>query len=196
MVIKDKRPLSSFLSVEKDINLIVDKLFENKRLQRLLYYNTPDALEKPNLNKEQLIEVFQKHIKVTPKILVDNELRNYLIIRFDDFLPNGSNPEFRNNLIQIIVICHFDQWELNNFQQRPYKIAGEIDSMLNGEKLTGIGRLEFLGMSQIVPNSEFSGFILSYLAIHGEEDKTPMPNPIDQERFEEEFREMMESLND
>lgn len=196
MIIKDKRPLSSFLSVEKDINLIVDKLFENKRLQRLLYYNTPDALERPNLNKEQLIEVFQKHIKVTPKILVDNELRNYLIIRFDDFLPNDSNPRFRNNLIQIIVICHFDQWELTNFQQRPYKIAGEIDSMLNGEKLTGIGRLEFLGMSQIVPNSEFSGFILNYLAIHGEEDKTSMPNPIDQARFEEEFREMMESLSD
>jgi hypothetical protein len=28
---------------------------------------------------------------------------------------------------------------------RPYKIAGEIDSMFNLKKLTGIGYLEFMG---------------------------------------------------
>lgn len=196
MIIKDPRPVSSFLSVEKDVNLIVDKLFENKRLQRLLYYKTSDALDKPNLTKEQLMEVFKKHIKVTPRLSTDSELRTYLIIRFDDFLPNDSNPQFRNNLIQIYILCHYDQWELDNFQQRPYKIAGEIDSMLNKAKLSGIGKLEFLGMSQIIPSPDFAGYIMSYLAIHGDEDKTPMLDPVEQARFEEEFREMLEALSD
>jgi hypothetical protein len=34
---------------------------------------------------------------------------------------------------------------LRDYDLRPYRIAAEIDSMLDGEKLTGIGRIEFLG---------------------------------------------------
>jgi len=30
---------------------------------------------------------------------------------------------------------------------RPYKIAAEIDTMLNQKQLTGLGKLEFLGAS-------------------------------------------------
>jgi len=30
-------------------------------------------------------------------------------------------------------------------QLRPYKIAAEIDSMLNNKRLTGIGKIDFLG---------------------------------------------------
>ena len=32
-----KTPKSSFLSMEKDMNLIVNKMFKNERLKRLLY---------------------------------------------------------------------------------------------------------------------------------------------------------------
>ena len=37
-------PKSSFLSTEKDMGLIMDKMFKNERLKRLLYYTTKDAL--------------------------------------------------------------------------------------------------------------------------------------------------------
>jgi hypothetical protein len=38
-------PKSSFLSVEKDMELISNMIFKNTRLQRLLYYTRPDALD-------------------------------------------------------------------------------------------------------------------------------------------------------
>ena len=41
-----QQPKSSFLSVEKDLEIIVDKISKNKRIQRLLYYTTPDALDR------------------------------------------------------------------------------------------------------------------------------------------------------
>ena len=40
---------SSFLSMEKDMGIIVDHICKNERLQKLLYYTTPDALERPRL---------------------------------------------------------------------------------------------------------------------------------------------------
>jgi len=38
------QPKSSFLSMEKDTGIIVNKILQDKRLQRLLYYPTKDCL--------------------------------------------------------------------------------------------------------------------------------------------------------
>ena len=53
MFIKSPQPESSFLSVEKDMNLIVSKMLKNERLKRLLFYTTKDALDKKNLTEDQ-----------------------------------------------------------------------------------------------------------------------------------------------
>jgi hypothetical protein len=47
-----KLPKSSFLSMEKDMNLIVNKMFKNERLKRLLYYTDKNALNRPNLTED------------------------------------------------------------------------------------------------------------------------------------------------
>ena len=183
-------PKSSFLSIEKDLEIITNAFFKNNRLKKLLYYTTKDALERPSLTEEQTMEVFEKNIKIVPKLYIDGSVLAYIIISFDNFTPNATNPEFRDNVISFDVICHFDQWQLRDFQLRPYKIAAEIDSMFNGKHLTGIGELNFLGASQIILNEEYAGVSLMYSAIHGEEDKKKMPNPMDQEQFEKDFNEL------
>ena len=186
-----KMPLakSSFLSTEKDMNLIVSAILKNERLKRLLHYTTRDALNRKNLTEDESLELFGKNIKLVPKLSVDNSVLNYLIISFDNFTPS-ENPEFRDNIIEFDIICHFDQWQLKDFQLRPYRIAAEIDTMFNGKHLTGIGNLEFMGANQIILNDEFAGLSLMYSAIHGEEDKKNMPNPADQAKFEEEFNKL------
>ena len=184
-----KEPKSSFLSTEKDMNLLVNKICQNKRLQRLLYYTTPDALNRANLKEDEMLELFGKNIKLVPKLYVDGSVLNYIIISFDNFVPNGSNPEFRDNIIEFDIVCHFDQWQLKDFQLRPYRIAAELDSMLDGEKMTGIGELHFLGCNQIILTDEYAGLCLMYSAIHGGEDEKNMPNPTDQEKFVKEFNE-------
>ena len=98
-------------------------------------------------------------------------------INFDDFVTSADNPEFRDNIIEFDIICHFDQWQLQDLALRPYKIAAEIDSMINNKYLVGIGDIEFLGASQIVLTDEFAGLCLMYSATHGEEDKKPMVTP-------------------
>ena len=186
-----KIPKSSFLSIEKDMSLITNEMVKNPRLKRLLYYTTPDCLDRPNIPDKESLTLFGKNIKIVPKLYVDNSVLNYIIISFDNFTPNATNPEFRDNIIEFDIICHFDQWTLKDFQLRPYKIAAEIDSMFNDKHLTGIGKLEFLGANQMILTDEYAGLCLMYSAIHGEEDKKNMENPKDQEQFEKDFKELI-----
>lgn len=185
-----KIPKSSFLSIEKDAGIIVDKICANERLKRLLYYTTPDAMERPDLTDDQMYELFKKNIKLVPKVYVDGSVLNYLIISFDKFVTNETNPEFRNNLIEFDIVCNFEQWHLKDYQLRPFRIAAELDSMLSDTRLTGIGRLEYVDAELFVLNDYYGGVCLTYQAIHGEEDKKRMPNPIDDEKFLEDFEAM------
>jgi hypothetical protein len=137
-------PKSAFLSTEKDMSIIVNMIMKNSRLKKMLHYTTKDCLKRPDLTEEQTLELFGKNIKIVPKLYVDGSVLNYIIISFNNFTPNATNPEFRNNVIEFDIVCHFDQWHLKDFELRPYKIAAEIDSMICGKHLTGIGRLEFL----------------------------------------------------
>lgn len=188
LIDKTLKPKSAFLSVEKDMGIIINRLLQSNRLKRLLYYTTPDAIDKPDLTSAQTAELINTNIKNIPKLYVDHSVLNYVIVNFDNFTQNRTNPEFRNNIVEFDIICHFDQWQLNDFKLRPYRIAAEIDSLLDDTHLTGIGKLEFLGANQIILTDEYAGICLMYQAIHGEEDKKFMPNPADEEKFLEDFK--------
>ena len=174
-------PHSSFLAVEKDLTIIVDHLLKNERLKKLLFYTTRDCLKRPNIGDEETFKMFGKEIKIVPKIYVDKTVLNYIIINFDNFITNFKNPEYRNNTIHFDIICHIDQWQLEDNQLRPYRIAAELDSMFNKKHLSGIGETEFLGAKQIVLNDEFIGITIMYQAIHGNEDKKKALNPKEQQ---------------
>ena len=186
---------SSFLSMEKDTGIIINEILKNNRLKKLLYYTTSDAMEKPNLTEDESLSLLGTNIKIVPKLYVDGSVLNYILINFDNFTPS-ENPEFRDNTIQFDIICHFDQWNLKDYALRPYKIAGEIDSMFNLKKLTGIGYLEFVGATQIVLTDEFAGLCLMYRTVHGGEDEKYMPTypdknsgKIKEEQFIKEFKD-------
>lgn len=186
-------PQSSFLSVEKDLTIITNHLLKNERLKKLLYYTTKDCLSKPNLTDDQTFSMFGNQVKIVPKLKVDGSVLNYMIITFDNFTENRTNPEFRDNIVSFDIVCHFDQWQLTDFQLRPYRIAAEIDSMFNDKHLTGIGTLQFLGANQIVLTDEFAGLCLMYQAIHGGEDKKKAENPMVQADIEANFNKIFNS---
>lgn len=183
-------PNSGFLSTEKDMGIIVNAIMKNDRLKKMLYYTTTDCLNRPKLTQEQTLDLFGKQIKIVPKLYVDGSVMNYIIISFDNFTLNAANPEFRDNIIEFDIVCHFDQWHMKDFELRPYKIAAELDSMFNDKHLTGIGTLQFLGANQMILTDEYAGLCLMYQAIHGEEDKKKMPNPMDEQAFVENFDAM------
>ena len=186
-----KIPESAFLAQEKDAQIIVNRMAANQRLRKLLYYTTSDALRRPEVNDKAFVEMFGKNIRIIPKLYIDKDVLNYIVITFDNFTPNDENPQFRDNTIEFDIICHYSQWQLDDsFKLRLYRIAAELDSMLDKKHLTGIGQLNFLGAQQILLTDEFAGLCLLYSTIHGGEDKKFMPNPADDQMFIEDYFKM------
>ena len=179
---------SSFLSCEKDTEAIIRKLFVESKpysdlLKRLLLINTDDCLndmtnqEYINIIKNASISDLRKkgYIRLEPKIKLkeNEEVKSYIVISFDNFTPNATNPQFRDCVVMIDIICHSDYWDVGNFRLRPLKIAGYIDGILNENKLSGIGTFQFLGCNEIVLSEELSGYCLMYSAVHGSDDMIP-----------------------
>lgn len=176
---------SSFLSCEKDAETIMRKLFVDSRpysdlLKRLLLINTKDCLlDMTNqeyikkINETSLQDLCEKkYIRFAPQLKMNEheEIKSYILISFDNFYPNSRNPYFRDCTVEIDIICHIDYWDIGNFRQRPLKIAGYIDGILNNEKLSGLGTLNFLSCTELVLDHELSGYCLRYHAIHGNDD--------------------------
>ena len=178
---------SSFLSCEKDAETIIKKLFVDSRpysdmLKRLLLINTPDCLndmtnpvylEKiKNTSIEDLKK--QGYLRFNPKLTLgeNEEVKSYIRISFDNFKPS-ENPHFRDCIVEIDILCHPEYWDVGNFRQRPIKIAGYIDGILNNAKLTGIGTINFMGCNELVLDEVLSGYTLSYRAVHGSDDRIP-----------------------
>ena len=183
---------SSFLSCEKDTETILRRLFIESRphsdkLKKLLIVNTKDCLtatrekasyiqEKINtFNLKELID--KQYIRLVPKLTFGEheEVKSYILISFDNFTPNETNPEYRDCTVTFDIICHTDYWSLDDFQLRPLKIVGYIDGILNETKLSGIGRFHFMGCSQLILNEELSGYTLMYRAVHDVDGDDKIP---------------------
>ena len=175
---------SSFLSVEKDIGTIINKLFIESRpysdmLKRLLMINTKDCLEnqtdvcKELISNTSVKDLKEKgYIRIIPKLDFGEheEVKSYILITMDNFTPNAENPEFRDCTITFDVICHTKYSDLGDYRIRPLKICGYIDGILDKTRLSGIGILNFVGANQLILNEELQGYTLMYRAVHGSDD--------------------------
>lgn len=169
-------PKSSLLGMPKDAAIIIDRILSNPNLLRLLVYETRDWQSQPLPNGDQIKELFTSHqISSVPKIKIDSKEKTYIRLTYGTVIRNSSNPEYRDNTFGIDIICHYDNWDLGDFELRPYRVAGEIDAMLDKTHLTGIGELEFVSATPYVYNEEFAGVSLTYLAVRGREDQK---NPV------------------
>lgn len=181
---------SSFLSCEKDAEAIIKKLFVDSKpyseeLKRLILIDTPDCLD--DRTNPAYLERLKKYnsparmredgyIRLEPRLdLGENEeFKTYIMLSFDNFVPNAENPYFRDCTVMIDVICHPESWDVGNYRLRPLKIAGYIDGILNGSRLSGIGTLRFMGANEITLSENLTGYCLIYSATHGVDDALPV----------------------
>lgn len=182
------KPLdSSFLSCERDTETILRKLFidsrqHSKTLKRLLVVTAPDCLtnttnpEYQKIDNMSLKELLDgKYIILSPTVKNEEyeKLKAAIVLSFDNFTPNTKNPEFRDCSICIDVICNTDCWNLQDYQQRPFKILGYVDGILNKAKLSGIGEIHFMGCNGPVVNEDIGMYSMIYRAVHGTDDTLP-----------------------
>lgn len=194
-----QKPLqSSFLSCEKDCEEILERLFiragnHSEELKKLLVINEKQCLDKDSkVYREALREMTLSklredgYIRLEPKVAFGEheEVKSYILIGFDNFITNDTNPQYRDCTVTFDILCHTDCWDLGQFRLRPLKIAGYIDGIINNAKLSGIGTFQFLGCNELILDETLSGYTLMYRAIHGIDDKLDDREDIYQENYE------------
>ena len=185
------RSQSSFFSYEKNMEIIIKKLFVDNpvygdAIKRLLIINNADCLTSNNAKYNELVKQYsvkrlkdEGYIRIVPRLdLKEHEsIKSYIVINMDDFVPS-SNNEYRNCTITFFVFIEYEHSEMDDYGYRPVRIAGYIDGIMNNAKLANIGKLQFIGSQNVPLNEYWGGIMLMYLATYGEEeDKNPnIPN--------------------
>lgn len=175
-IVQTKAVESSFLSCEKDLDKIIHMLLvDNKpysnQLKRLLVVSNADCLD-PTKYVEEVNKwtdasmIKAGYIRKRPRIQIDSNVKAYIIITFTDFSPNRDNPAYRDSIISFDILCHADNWDLDDMSSRPVKIMGYIDGILNNAKLSGIGTLQFSNANILLLNQELIGYSMTYTATH------------------------------
>lgn len=132
--------------------IIQHLMLNNEDIWKLLKYDTQDALERPNLTREEKASLIYPgasggdmddyRVFRTPYLddLTTNQqaqLRIYLESITPDTLLYGTVD------VNIEVICHVKMIELNDYQNRAESIVWQVIKTLNGANVGGIGKLFF-----------------------------------------------------
>lgn len=151
-----------FAVMGQNLFIILFKLLKNQNLCKLLYYTDRDPLssQKADVDGHSLINKNLLVIPKQPDDLLTKE--NFVIVSFDSFYINPINKEFKIGAIQLSIVCPFDEWVLDTNSLRPYLIMQEIDKELNGQKINGIGTLNFIGASRLAYSPQLGGFTMEY----------------------------------
>lgn len=175
---------SSFLSCEKDTEIILNKLFAESGqysnwLKRLLIINTKDCLDPKIYKYDDIVRQYsvndlieKQYIRTTPRLEFNEheDVQSYILISYDNFTTNSKNEQFRDCMINFDILCNTKQWDLQNLRVRPLMIAGYIDGILNLGKLSGVGETYFLGCNELILDQNLAGYTLSYHVVHFTED--------------------------
>lgn len=126
-----------------NLQKIVTRLESNQTLLKLLYYSDKDPLSHPDLTQKQIQEeVFEKLIKVVPRVGPKETAQSLISLRVVTGTTNRGNSEFVDIGLGIEVFVPLTQWMIKDTNLRPFSIMGEIQKTLNGKVVNGMGKIQ------------------------------------------------------
>ena len=125
-----------------DLQKIVARLQANQNLLKLLYYTGKDPLSEPDLTPAQIKnEVFEKLIKVVPRIGSNETAKSLVTLRVVRARSNTQNDQFKDFEIDIEVFVPLTQWFIKSSNLRPFAIMGQIHKTINNKIIDGFGKV-------------------------------------------------------
>lgn len=125
-----------------NLQKIITRLQSNQNLLKLLYYTNKDPYSENELTAEQIKnEVFEKLIKVVPRVGPKETAQSLIALRVVRGSSNEQNNEFRDFEIDIEVFVPMTQWIIKDSNLRPFAIMGEIHKSLNRKTIDGLGKM-------------------------------------------------------
>lgn len=135
-------PTRNLADVGLNLQKMVSRLQSNQNLLKLLYYTDKDPINNPDLTNQQIQnEVFEKLIKIIPRVGPKETANAMIVFRLVDGYTNKGNGEFRDFEIGVEVFVPLTQWIIKDSNLRPFAIMGEIHKSLNNKTIDGLGKM-------------------------------------------------------
>lgn len=158
----------TFKNVEKDLAYIAQKIYEDEPLLKLLCLKEGQT---EHLTQEEKKAILTKNIKIVPRVDdIDTTEESYIVVHFNEFMPNEKNPAFRDKFLIFDIICSFDTWNMGDFKLRPYQIAGRLDMLFDKKGLSSSYTIDFLNGEVLVIDDEIAGLTLAYNVTYNKDE--------------------------
>ena len=148
----------------ENLILITKRLMANQNLLKLLYYSDKDPLSHEDLSEEMIKEeIFEKLIRVTPKLPPQGDAKSRIGLRLVKGIPNEENGEFREIFFSIEIFVPMTQWIIKNTNLRPFAIMGELEKSLKGKRVNGLGTIQGEGFKVGFFSDEMTCYQVDFL---------------------------------
>lgn len=128
--------------IGSNLRKIMNRLYADKDLIKLIYYTDKDPLAKPELTEEQIRTIiYDDYIRVTPRVKPDEKAHPIIVFNVSRGTQNTENSEFQEIRLTIETFIPLEQWIIKNENFRPFLILGEIEKSLKGKSVDGLGTI-------------------------------------------------------
>jgi len=157
--------MSKYKEMNSFIKEISKMICDNQTICKLLHYNTPDALLKPDL-EDAAETLLNKKILFCNSVPGDDEAISTLSIVMTNIKNDGKNPYIRGYRIVFTILVHSSLYVLNEGDLRVVGIMSELDDMFNlvhnKTSLKKMNRFLDEGAYQTWASNEYNGYTLNY----------------------------------
>ena len=176
-------------------NIIGEKILRNQNICKLLYYYPEctdysyDPLSQPDIKDTSIL--LMEHVFPMPKLPdLETEQRGYMTVTISggDKYGYDSNDGYRRINIIFDIIVHLKSWMIKD-SYRVYKIAEEIDKMLNYQQtdLPIVNRPIYYGFKSRDYSNYFYGLQLIYqFVVNSNIECAPTPQNLNIKKTQDE----------
>lgn len=151
-----------FERLSKDKIAILNELIANKEIVQAVGCDEPNFLDESNLINDPETLVWNKIFpyKYVPSLTQDRS--TFITLGFSNYGAT-KGQQFKSGLITFYIFCHNDLQKTDTGFLRTDYITHQIDKLFGRTyKVGGIGKIEFVDMSDLSINEQYHGNRLTY----------------------------------
>ena len=162
--------MNDVIYLDQYINNILDKIYSNNIICRLLYYDEPDALTQPDLEDNTVLFTDLDNRRIYPMVYTTENMgtpKSMLYIDVVNASLNNNNVYFKDVIVEITVLSHLSLWELtsesgSHCSLRINRLVHELNNLFNRQTIFGVGSLVFNYLQKVYVDRSFSGYKMCF----------------------------------
>lgn len=165
--------MGDIVYLNKYINTILEQLYSNNTICKLLYYDTPNALTSNNLDDNTILFTDLSNRRIYPMVYTMENMdipKSMLYIDVSNASLDKKNIFFKDVCIEITILSHLDLWELTNDESeysnlRINRLVHELNTLFHQKRVIGLGKMLFDVMQKVYVDRVFSGYKISFQVV-------------------------------